>query len=90
MASAHTSSPSPFPTHVGNLLLLPRARSFPRRVTYLDCGALFSARAANPGAEAEAEVNLTLMPDGLHPNSAGYRLLLACFERGLASLEAEG
>jgi len=65
---------------------------FPRRVAFLDCGAVVgggggSHAEGEAGDEAGAEVNLTLMPDRLHPNGEGYRRLLDCVKGGLADLE---
>jgi len=58
---------------------------YPSRVAFRDCGAPFRAAAGSPGS---TEVNLSLMPDALHPNAAGYHALTSCVRAGLEELEA--
>ena len=48
------------------------------RIAVVDCSALFLDSA---GA---AEVNLTLMPDGLHPNAEGAARWMKCLEPNAA------
>lgn len=67
-----------------------------RRLAVADCGAHFQvavqswvARAKNDKGKLEFDRNTSLLPDGLHPSTAGYQLLLGCWERHLAALEAE-
>ena len=52
-------------------------------VHYLDCGAGFLV----PG---NASVDPTLLPDELHPNTAGYRVLAACIAPVLNALVLGG
>ena len=59
------------------------ASSFSGRVRRADCGRLF--RTANPGRE----VNSALMPDDLHPNVEGSRLLAECVRHELRKWRRE-
>jgi len=58
---------------------------FPGRVSYVDCGGPFRAGGGRrEGGEEEAEeVVVRLMPDRLHPNPEGHRLLARCLETAL-------
>jgi lysophospholipase L1-like esterase len=53
-------------------------RHGPNRIGLIDCGSVFLA----DGDEA-TEVDSSLMPDLLHPNGAGHRLLGDCILKGL-------
>lgn len=59
------------------------ASAFPGRVRRVDCGRLFAT--AIPGRE----VSPTLMPDDLHPNVEGSRLLANCVRDALARWRRE-
>ena len=50
-----------------------------RRIAVADCGRVFRPRHGGG-------LNFTLMPDGLHPNPEGYRLLLDCWEHQIGRL----
>ena len=49
-----------------------------RAVAMADCGRVLLT--------APHTLNRSLMPDGLHPNAAGYTLLLRCWERQIGGL----
>ena len=57
-------------------------KSFPGRVAYVNCGAPFDQ---SNGTE---EVPLALMPDRLHPNAAGHRLMADCLGDAMAKLDS--
>ena len=67
----------------------------PRHAEIVDCGAVFlaprseEAAAGGGAAPAELPLNLALMPDGLHPNAAGYELWAACLAPHVARLARE-
>jgi len=57
-------------------------KEFPGRVGFVDCGGPFDRP-----TDGE-EVPLALMPDRLHPNAAGHRLMALCLSDALAKLDA--
>lgn len=57
-------------------------KEFPGRVGFVNCGAPFERP-----TDGE-EVPLELMPDRLHPNAAGHRLMALCLSDALAKLDA--
>ena len=59
-------------------------RSFPNRVSHIDCSEDFFPPSARLGSAPI--VRPELMPDLLHPNAAGHRLWAACIERGLRNV----
>ena len=62
-------------------------KQFPGRVRRVDCGGLFLARAGDlapkGGAGELAEVRADLMPDELHPNLQGMKMLAGCVRQAL-------
>lgn len=58
-------------------------KEFPGRVGFVNCGSFFD-RWSTDGEE----VPLELMPDRLHPNAAGHRLMAPCLSGALAKLDA--
>ncbi|KAJ1616676.1 SGNH hydrolase-type esterase domain-containing protein [Pavlovales sp. CCMP2436] len=56
------------------------SRQFSGRVALASCGHLFSS------STTPSNVNKRLMPDSLHPNEAGHRLLLSCLGPQLLAL----
>merc|ERR1712087_329931 len=52
------------------------------RVAFVNCGRAFYGM----GGNVSSEVRLDLMPDRLHPNAAGMRLLALCFSAALDKL----
>ena len=65
------------------------------RVALCDCGAPFrtavnewTPRRRGPGAR-DMEWNSSLLPDGLHPSTAGYALLFDCWHRHLTQLDSQ-
>jgi len=59
-------------------------RDFPGRVGYVDCGAPFVRSPQDIGDE---EVSIELMPDRLHPNAEGCRLMAHCISDALRKLD---
>jgi hypothetical protein len=65
------------------------ATEFPGRVRVVDCGHIFQPAQADGSqswgaTRGKAEVNISLMPDALHPNLLGTRLWTACVGHALA------
>ena len=68
------------------------AREFPGRVGYVDCGGPFLVSGAQAGGGGggeveEEEVPIELMPDRLHPNAMGHRLMAKCLGNALRRLD---
>ena len=61
--------------------------SFPGRVRGVDCGHLFRLRPRD--VHDGAEVDEKLMPDALHPNLEGSRLLSECAREALGRWRRE-
>ena len=53
-----------------------------QRITLLDCGESFRGAAGS-----DNEVEPSLMPDLLHPNAAGHRILGRCFLHDIAGFD---